>query len=131
MAEPLSFPIFKPDGKKFYFAHDSIIICAWIIAIALAALNFNFSIGSLQFDRTFIPVMVGVATISFLIAAPFSYESIKGKISGEIEFGDDKLIAEEINFVIHDLQNVNFKIDDYYGRKIIRLYKSVNPCLSS
>lgn len=121
--DKVSFFIYHPNGKSTV-SRNVIALIAWVAAIGV-----EFVSGS-KLAGTILGACAFLLTLYYLASAGSTHEALDGTLSGEISFDNDQIIAEDKVFKIQDINGFDFKIDDYYNRKITRLYKSVDPCLS-
>src|SRR3569833_1083622 len=127
----ISFEIFEPDGKVFRWTPDSVFLVFLLVPLGLHA-AFQSSISSVSWlhdSLVFYEIFGGVVAIGCLIASYFLREPLKGKITGELEFGDDFIKVNDVRFDLKDITDLDFSLSDYYGRLSI-FGKSLNPIIS-
>jgi hypothetical protein len=125
----ISFTIFIPDGKKFHLTPDWIVFGLWMIMIGFFWLFDGYFSPSGVFG--FICIAgVFLTTMYYLITSFWSYKSLNGILKGEIIFENDRIIIDGKSYELKNIFNLDFNFNDYYGKKDLRMYKSVNPMLS-
>jgi len=75
-------------------------------------------------------VSVFLITMYYLFVSFFTYQSLNGSLSGKILFENSSLVIQGEVFDLQDINELDLALGDYYGKKPLRLYKSVNPMLS-
>jgi len=130
----ISFDIYEPDGKKFHFISNPnfIVFSLWAIVIFFF---WKFSEISPPYSesREIILGIVLLINIYYLLTSFFKYKPLNGEMNGEIIFEADSVIINKKIFPIKSINNLNFWLGDYYGKKVIygqsfspSLYQGVN-----
>lgn len=130
--DKVSFEIFEPEEKTFRFTPDRVIgILLLVPLLMLWVFNVNYKLGGV-FGTIVTIYFIGVFVAAFfLFMFSFTfYKPLKGKLNGEIQFERDRIVVNGTFFQMQDIRDLDFNLGDYFGKKEIRLYTSVNPRLS-
>jgi hypothetical protein len=128
----VSFPIYQPEEKRFRITPNWIVMGSWALTIIIGWLITDvFPVNNeIRSDWGISYGIVFIITIFFIITSFSTYEPLNGALNGEIKFNNDGIIVATKVFELKDIANLDFGFNDFYGQKIIRGYKSVNPILS-
>ncbi|SDT62547.1 hypothetical protein SAMN05216490_4413 [Mucilaginibacter mallensis] len=111
----ISFTIFIPDGKKFHWTPNWIMLILWTITIGSFWIFDSFSSSNDEF-RTIVAYCVGGLSIYFIIASFFTYKALNGTLDGEIIFENSAIIVNDETFELKDINALDFSFFDYYGK---------------
>ncbi|OKS89101.1 hypothetical protein [Mucilaginibacter polytrichastri] len=129
--DKLTFTIFEPDNKRFRWTPD------WIIVLLYGSLLIMFWVldgmpadSALTTLKNLYLVSVVILSIYFIISSFWTYEPLKGKINGEVEFSKDYIKIKNELYNLNEISNVEFHFNKFHGESLVRLYNSVNGILS-
>lgn len=125
----ISFVIFIPDEKKFHLTPNWIVYGLWFTTIGFFWLFDNYFTGDDEF-RTIIVFCVAIVTFYYLITSFVKYKSLNGTLNGDVIFEEDRIKVNDKIFELKDINNLDFCVNDYYGKKALTSRGDFDPQLS-
>ncbi|NCD69474.1 hypothetical protein [Mucilaginibacter agri] len=124
------FLIFTPD-KKFRFTPNWIMLITSTLLIAYSWLIQGVPTESILITcRDLFLIAALLVGLYFTVGAFWLYEPLEGLLEGRIEFEKDKIRVNEKIYELKDIINLNFRFNNFYGERLVRLGKSFNGLLS-
>jgi len=123
--EKVSFIIFEPEKETFRLTPT------WISLILIGMTCLIIWVFN-DISHVFVSIFALVAGLTiayFGFSSMFSYSPLNGTLNKELAFEGDNIIIDDKIFKLEDINNLDFKIIDYYGET--RGYKrGLEPRLS-
>ena len=130
--EPITFPVYEPDGKKFHWSPDSVIVPLYLLPI-FSAYFFEDYFKRHQVAHSFLILyvcIISVVAIYFLLASLARYKRLNGTLTGKITFNGDGIYIDNELFKLEGIENLDFRFYDYYGYRSSSSVRSLNPKMS-
>jgi len=115
----LTFDIFEPDGKKFRWTPNTIVLIFGFIPMCLSVF-FEKSIAKSELLSNLITlyaIIGGTVVIGCLIISFFLRKPLNGVMNGKIEFGTNFFDINNQKFMLNEINNLDFSFTDYYERR--------------
>lgn len=126
------YQIFEFDQTKKTISYNWMIFWIWAFALIFfwtAEQYFFLSDFYRNFKNTYL-VLAVLLSIYFLTVGLWSYQPLKGKLNGFIEFKKDAFDINEETFRLDEIAKLDFHCEDYYGRQTRGVGMNFSPGLS-
>jgi hypothetical protein len=133
--ETMDYPryqIFEFDQTKKTISYNWMMFGIWAFALIFfwtAEQYFFPSDFYKSFKNTYL-VLAVLLSIYFLIVGLWSYQTLKGKLNGFIEFKKDAFEINEETFKLDEIAKLDIHCEDYYGQQTRGIGMNFSPGLS-
>jgi hypothetical protein len=126
--EEVSFPLFTPR-KGFRITHDLVIGTLFVMSFVLYYISNRYLGESTLKDISKAGLYISLFLVLFFtIFSAFLYKRVFGKISGELKFRKNEIVAGDVTYQMSQIKKIEVYFHDYHGR--LETGKSLNPARS-
>lgn len=127
-----SFPIFEPDEFRKTVSNNWIIFCIWAFALLFFSTTEKYFEPS-ELYKTFkfcYVICAALLSVYWAIAGLWTYESLEGNITGQIQFETDSFEINQETIQLTNINKLDIHVEDYFGRQTRGVGTNFTPGLS-